>query len=148
VVTDLDGAQALAAFDIRESDQMVKVLRTQVDVVLSDGVAVLNADDERVAELAGLCDGEVILYGLDAAAPALQAQRAQGGRAVFLRNGRAVLATGGVETLGPEFTRGRMAEVPPETMLAAIAAAWALGIAPELAAAGIETFQIELKTTT
>ncbi|MBN9203483.1 cyanophycin synthetase [Methylibium petroleiphilum] len=147
VVTDLDGAAALGAFDIRESDQMLKVLRTQVDVVLPDGVAVLNADDERVAELAGLCDGEVILYGVDAATPVLQAQRAQGGRAVFLRHGRAVLATGGVETQGPEFTRGRMAEVPPETMLAAIAAAWALGIAPELAAAGIETFQLELKTT-
>ena len=143
VVTDLGGAEALEAFDIRESDQLVKVLRTQVDVVLSDGLAVLNAGDERVAELAGLCDGDVILYGLDAALAPIQAHRGQGGRAVFLRDGRAVLATGAAEVSGPAFARGRMAEVPPETVLAAVAAAWALGIAPELTAAGLQTFELD-----
>ena len=70
IVTDLDGAEALAEFDITESDQMVKVLRTQVDVVLPEGTAVLNAADPRVAGLAPLCDGAVILYAADAAAPA------------------------------------------------------------------------------
>jgi cyanophycin synthetase len=43
IVTDLEGAEALADYDITESDQMVKVLRTQVDVVLPEGTAVLNA---------------------------------------------------------------------------------------------------------
>ncbi|MDO9395167.1 MAG: hypothetical protein Q7T71_01335, partial [Herbiconiux sp.] len=62
IVTDLDGFETLAEFDITESDQMVKVLRTQVDVVLSEGTAVLNATDPRVAGLAPLCDGAVILY--------------------------------------------------------------------------------------
>jgi hypothetical protein len=44
---------------------MFKVLRTQVDVVLPDGAAVLNAGDARIAEMAELCDGEVIFYSTD-----------------------------------------------------------------------------------
>jgi len=146
VVTDLGGAEALGEFDVRESDQLVKVLRTQVDVVLPDGVAVLNAADERVAGLAELCDGEVILYARDPACAPLAAQRESGGRVVFLREGRAVLATGSMDTGSVALGRGRMATVPDETVLAAVGTAWALGIAPELIAAGIETFEPELKS--
>jgi cyanophycin synthetase len=148
VVTDLDGAEALGEFDVKAfgataPEQMAKVLRTQVDVVLDDGVAVLNAADERVAALAGFCDGEVILYAVDPQTPALVAHRgagARGGRAVTLREGRPVLATGSAETrLAPlsRLARGGLAD---ETLLAAIAAAWALNIPPDLIIAGIETF--------
>ena len=49
VVTDLDGFEGLADHDVLEADQMTRVLRTQIDVVLSDGVGVLNADDDAVA---------------------------------------------------------------------------------------------------
>jgi len=57
VVTDLRGAEApvapaLAEHDIHETEQVFKVLRTQVDVVLPDGVAVLNASDARLLEMA------------------------------------------------------------------------------------------------
>jgi cyanophycin synthetase len=37
-------------------------VRTQVDVVLPNGAAVLNADDPLVAKMAELCDGEVIFF--------------------------------------------------------------------------------------
>ncbi|HSI58621.1 MAG TPA: cyanophycin synthetase, partial [Ideonella sp.] len=151
VVTDLDGAQALERHDIRESDQLLKVLRTQVDVVLGDGVGVLNAADERIADLAELCDGEVLLYGI--AGPqglpaAIEPHRAQGGRAVILRDGRVLLATGTAETpcvdlAGMLRRRGATSDARlPEALLAAIAAAWAFGISPDLIAAGIETFDL------
>ena len=39
------------------------MLRTQVDVVLPDGYAVLNADCPEVAQMASLSDGGVILFG-------------------------------------------------------------------------------------
>ena len=71
LVTDLDGWADLARHDVHEPAQMFKVLRTQVDVVLSDGVAVLNAADSRIVEMAELCDGEVVLYAADPANPAL-----------------------------------------------------------------------------
>jgi len=149
VVTDLDGADQLAHHDITESDQLIKVLRTQVDVVLSDGAAVLNADDPRIAELAPLSDGDVILYALTSDVPAIGAHRAEGGKAVFMRQGVVVLATGSTEHTLTELTslalrENRGGPVSDEVLLAAVATGWALGIAPDLITAGIETFDPEL----
>ncbi|RYY90903.1 MAG: ATP-grasp domain-containing protein, partial [Comamonadaceae bacterium] len=105
IVTDLEGADRLAEYDITESDQMVKVLRTQVDVVLSDGTAVLNAADPRVAGLAPLCDGTVILYAANAGAPELSKHQSTGGKAVLIRQDRVVLATGSSESFLPGLGR-------------------------------------------
>ncbi|MDZ5458700.1 cyanophycin synthetase [Azohydromonas lata] len=143
IVTDLEGAETLAEHDIRDADQLPKVLRTQVDVVLDEGVAVLNAGDERIAALASLCDGDTILYALDAANPALDAHVAAGGRAVRLNGGSA-------ELLAPDTTPQRLelgawgTPQRAEGVLPAVSAAWALGIAPALIRAGIETFAAEL----
>jgi len=144
VVTDLGGAESLGEFDVRESDQLVRVLRTQVDVVLSDGVAVLNADDERIAAMAELSDGEVVLYSARDDNATLREHVEQGGRAVFVRDGRAILAAEGSQTPGQRLGQGRAAQLPPEALLPAIAAAWGLGIAPELIGAGIETFEPDI----
>ncbi|HWI80687.1 cyanophycin synthetase [Ramlibacter sp.] len=148
VVTDLDGAEALGEFDVQAfgagaSEQMAKVLRTQVDVVLDDGVAVLNGADAHVAALAACCDGEVILYAADPQAPALVAHRgagARGGRAVYLRDGQPVLATGSTETRLAPLSGPARVGLADETLLAVIAAAWALDMPPDLIIAGIETF--------
>jgi cyanophycin synthetase len=146
VVTDLEGWESLGDFDISEAAQMPKVMRTQVDVVLPDGVAVLHAADERVAELAPLCDGEVIFYAEDGRCEALVAHRAEGGRAVFARDGRIVLATGSSETALRSLRRGASQDWQQpgantlRVQLAAIASAWALDISNDLIAAGIETF--------
>jgi cyanophycin synthetase len=151
VVTDFDGHAALAHHNISDADQLYKVLRTQIDVVLGDGVGVLNADDARIAEMASLCDGEVLMYArsTDAGMPAaLNAHLAAGGRACVLRQGRAILMTGPTERLGPDLAallaRDGLASdgVHQEALLAAVATAWAFGISPELIAAGIETFKI------
>ena len=147
MVTDMDGAQALAHYDLREPEQMAKVLRTQVDVVLADGVGVLNAADARVAELAELCDGEVLLYAAEenaAAAAAIAEHREKGGRAVLVRNDRIVFGTGLTKTIGPSAsTACRHARLGAHALVAAVAAAWAFGISPELIAAGIETYSPE-----
>ncbi|EER61967.1 cyanophycin synthetase [Acidovorax delafieldii 2AN] len=149
VVTDMEGAETLGEFDIQDREQMTKVMRTQVDVVLDDGAAVLNAADPQVAELAPLCDGDVVLYAQDASLPAIVEHRARDhGRAVVLRNQSVVLATGSAEhVLGTlsELTFGRNAIVPDtDALLAAVGAAWALDIAPDLIGAGIKTFEPEL----
>ncbi|WP_035206195.1 cyanophycin synthetase [Acidovorax sp. CF316] len=149
VVTDMDGVATLAEFDVHEQDQMTKVLRTQVDVVLADGAAVLNAAEEQVVDLARLCDGDVVLYAQDPALPAITEHRAKdNGRAVLVKNGRVVLATGSAEhVLGTlaELTFGRNAVVPDtEALLAAVGAAWALDIAPDLIGAGVKTFEPDL----
>lgn len=119
-------------------------------VRLDDGAAVLNAAIAQVAALAPLCDGDVVLYAQDPTLPAIVEHRANAnGRAVLVKKGYVVLATGAAEhVLGTldELTFGRNAVVPDtDALLAAIGAAWALNIAPDLIGAGIKTFEPELQ---
>lgn len=149
VVTDMEGVDGLADFDVHDDAQMRKVVRTQIDVVLGSGVGVLQAADPRVAGLKELCDGAVIFYAEDGGTPAIAAHRAEGGRAVYLRDGRVVLATGAAErvlgeiaSLSPTTAAGHGPAVP--ALLAAIATGWALDIAPDLIAAGLKTFDTDI----
>ena len=145
VVTDMQGWEDLADHDVREAKQMTRVLRTQIDVVLDEGAGVLNADDAQVADLARLCDGEVLFYSLAGDNPLVAAHRAEkDGRAVFVRDGQVVLATGAKErVLGRLSSLSLAGGTQPDTaaLLAAIAAAWAMDITPDLIAAGIKTFE-------
>jgi len=63
VVTDVTWASPCTHFDIQDAEQTFKVARTQVDVHLPSGTAVLNTADPQVIEMAALCDGKVIFYG-------------------------------------------------------------------------------------
>jgi cyanophycin synthetase len=94
--------------------------------------------------MAELSDGEVVFYAEDGSLEALQQHRDRGGRAVFLRGGAAVLAQGAAETPGANIDallrRFGAESTEASTLLAAVAAAWALGISPELIAAGLDTF--------
>jgi cyanophycin synthetase len=164
VVTDLMGSEApvdasLAEHDIHEPGQLFKVLRTQVDVVLPDGVAVLNAADDRLVEMADLCDGEVIFYDLDHHNPAMVAHRAKGGRTVSVEGHHVLLTHNGHmpvrcadlnSAAARRMTGSPSAQAVPgstvRSLLASVAVAWALGIAPELIAAGLETFDPSPKT--
>lgn len=143
VVTDLDGAGALERHDIRTADDLPRVLRTQMDVVLGDGVGVLNADDPRIAALAEYCDGSVLPYATDPAA--LAEHREAGGRAVLARAGRVLLCEGATET--PLALRGT-GRPALEVLLPAVAAAWACGLAPALLAAGVDTFDTQTSAET
>ena len=152
VVTDFDGFEALGRHDVSERDQMRKVLRTQIDVVLSDGVGVLNANDAGVADLAELCDGEVLFYaveGPDGLPAALREHIAQGGRAAVLRDGRVQLLSTQADLPSLDIASLLARHGPAtdaalgEALLAAVATAWAFGISPELIAAGLETFPLQ-----
>ena len=148
----MDGYEQLADHDVLEPGQMRRVMRTQIDVVLDEGAGVLNADLPEVADLAELCDGEVILYATGAENEFVAAHRAntearhEGGRAVFLKGNNVVLATGTQErVLGTLEALSLAGGKRPVTsaLLAAIASAWALDITPELIGAGIKTFEYQ-----
>jgi cyanophycin synthetase len=142
VVTDVTWLPSLIEFDILDAEQTYKVARTQVDVVLPSGTAVLNAADPQSLDLAALCDGKVIFYGLSAQHPTMTRQRAAGERMVFLRDNTIVLAQGSNEfslLLLSSLKPTKAAQ--PEMVMAAVAAAWALNIAPELIGAGLRTFE-------
>ncbi len=173
VVTGIDPAATWPEFYMETPDQLARIFRTQVDVVLPAGAAVLNADDPLAAELAPLCDGAVLFYGLDPDGEALRAHVERGGRAVSVYGGMAVLSEGGVQIpvisldeighamvpaghgmpIESERHAGREVEscdrwryaVPAEAgdlsaMLAAVAVAWALGLAVERMRIGLRTW--------
>ncbi len=142
VVTDLLGAKSLARHDIREADQLPRVVRTQMDVVLGSGTGVLNADDPQVALLARFCDGAVVLYGTSP--EPLAAHRADGGRAVRYDGQQLWLCEGSVERALS--LHGSRVNLPADILLPAVAAAWAHGLAPALLAAGIDTFSAHAGT--
>lgn len=141
VVTDMNGIEDVAEFYIRDQDAMRNVIRSQVDVILPDGVAVLNAANDAVAGLAELCDGSVIYYAIDENNAVLAAHRAAGERVVFARDGRIVLAAGAHETPLIALSTMKPATVKyPENVLAAVAAAWALGVPSDLLCGGLRAF--------
>ncbi|MDD5330102.1 MAG: cyanophycin synthetase [Sulfuricella sp.] len=146
VVTDLDPAAALPEYYVETPEQIYGVLRTLVDIVLPNGVAVLNADDPQVAQMAALCDGDVIFFGRNPAAAAIAEHLRRGKRAVFARDGWLVQAVGTNETrltkMAAAAGAGRDA-VQVENVLAAVGAAWALGVSPDLIRAGIDAFGLE-----
>ena len=143
VVTDLDGLDGLESEDIQHSDQLSKVLRTQVDVVLEDGCAVLHAADPRIAAMAELCDGGVILYAVDGSLAAIAAHRQAGGRAAFLRRGQMILAHGTEEASVCSVDSLPLAAsmLAPPTLLAAVSVAWAMALPRDLIVAGLKTFE-------
>jgi cyanophycin synthetase len=146
VVTNIDPTEQVADHYIETPEQLVNVLRTLVDVVLSEGVAVLNADDPLVAPLAPLCDGEVIFFSLANDNPVVIEHRAQGRRAVVIRDGTLILASGDQETMVTAPAAIDVANQAERAMrfAAAAAAAWALAIAPDIIRAGIETHNVGL----
>ena len=141
IVTDVSGHEALAEYYIDEPDKLFNVIRTQVDVILPQGTAVLNAADPLVVAMASLCDGSVIFYGMDSKLPALAEHRTAGERVVFVREKNIVMSHGNEEiALLPLTSLQPFKAAKPEMVMAAVAAAWALDITPELIAAGLRTF--------
>ena len=146
IVTRMPGAQGLDDLYPGPDENMPGYLRTQIDVVLPEGFAVLNAEDPAVAALAAYCDGEVVLYASDDTGPALQAHRQAGGRTVFWRDGRLLLAQGERESEVLARERPAVARqiasgvLNAQDILVAAAAGWVLGLSPDMIRAGIKSY--------
>lgn len=144
VITAIDNTALLPEHGIETENQLYRVMRTQVDVVLKGGAAVLNADDPTVAAMAELSDGEVIFFGADPATPTIVEHRRNGGRAVVVRDDKIVLAAASLEAPLIETAAVpllQQTDKPLSGILAALGAGWALGLSPEMLRAGIETYR-------
>ncbi|HLP80945.1 MAG TPA: cyanophycin synthetase [Nitrosomonas sp.] len=165
VITNIDPAHHFGQHGVETLKQVFNVLRTQIDVVtptaaaiddvekdivLPVGAAVLNAKDEMLVEMSELCHGEVIFFSMNPDLPVIAQHRVrgtgstQGKRAVLLRDNVVMLATGSNElpliSLAEIFSDGNQhGPEEIENILAAIGAAWALGIELELIRRGIKS---------
>ncbi len=145
VVTNIVPDEHYGRFYIDTPERVMQVMRTQIDVVLPEGASILNAADPMVVELASLSDGEVIYFAIDPCLPVIESHRESGGRAVFVRGKQLILATAAEETRlaplsGIPFVSGKDKTARLESVLAAVAAAWALGVAHHVLRTGVETF--------
>ena len=145
VITNVEPERHYGRHDIQTPEQVFTVLRTQVDVVLPSGAAVLNASQPMLVEMAALCDGEVIFFAVDPNLPAIADHVAQGRRAVLVRGDEVAVTNGTDETSLVKLrkiplTDGGRLDFQIENVLAATAAALALGIAPEIIRTVLETF--------
>lgn len=143
IVTDSKPVPGLDEQLMTEPEHRFKILRTQVDVVLETGAAVLNATDDTVLDMARLCDGDVLLYAADGGHPALLAHREAGGRVLYTDGQQIVRHQGNAEIdrLHPQRDLSEAAAaLPTDVLLAAIGAAWALGIDTALIRTGLATY--------
>lgn len=145
IVLNIDPAATFPEYAIYDEDQLFSIVRTQVDVVLPSGTAILNADDPLVAKMAELCDGEVIFFSRNETSPVLIAHLSKNGRAVVVRDRQMILKDGNreIQTLTvPKNPKSTPQTAPwkPVNLAAAIAAAWSLEIPFNIIAAGTETF--------
>ncbi len=150
VVTNIAGADHLGQWDIQTPEDMYKVKRSAVDVVLPTGAAVLNAADPLVAKMASLSAGRVIFFARDPQLSLLVEHRADGKAAVAVRDGIIVLCEGPQEqqliaVSEVPCTHGGRSGFQIENVLAAAAAAWSLGISPDHLRAGLRAFQGNLQ---
>ncbi|HLY96089.1 MAG TPA: cyanophycin synthetase [Sideroxyarcus sp.] len=149
IITNIDAPRHFGKFYIETPEQVCNVLRTQVDVVLPDGAAVLNAADPLVAQMAKYCDGEVVYFSRQAESELLTAHLQQGKRAVVVRDGAIVLIAGDeqaelVRLAQVPVLAGSSDAVQVDSVLAAVAAAWALGVTQVVMRAGLTTFEMKL----
>ena len=144
VLTRIDPASHYGDYYIDSPERVFNVMRSQIDVVLRRGTGVLNADDPLQHEMAELCDGEVIWYSTRADNGTIASHVQAGGRAVIVRDGQIrLLEAERTEVLCPlaslPVTDGEPLHAT-ENLLAALAAAWSLGLSPTALRTGAETF--------
>ncbi|WP_395739705.1 cyanophycin synthetase [Prosthecobacter sp.] len=141
------GTDHLGLGYIDTMEQMTKVKRCVVDVVLPEGTAVLNADDALVAGMAESehCQCNVMFFSHVADNPIVSAHREKGGRAVFIQDGAIHLAEGGeqrllcaLSTVSIPITGHFVFNI--HNVLAAAGAAWAYGLPDPLIAEGLASY--------
>lgn len=107
-----------------------------VEALPASGVAVLNADDERVAAMARAAPGRVVTYGLQPGADWWAAD------VRFDRLARPLFTAEGPGGLRVDVRLGILGEHNVANALAALAAAHLLGVAPEAAATGLGSAKV------
>jgi cyanophycin synthetase len=132
VVTNIGLGDHLGLNYITTVEDLAVVKRVIVDNVSPKGMTVLNAADPIVARKAAHCPSAVTFFAADGHHPVLVSHRAQGQRVVFRDGNDLVAAEGEVAVRFP------LADIPltyngtlgfqVENVMAAIAAAWALGL--------------------
>ena len=152
IVTDITFDEAfkgpsVAYHAFETATDLIKIYRTQIDVVCTSGTGVLNADDVNVAAIAEFCKGSLMLFSQDPASTLIQAHLAEGKRAVLLDAGEIILAQGAQRTplcttseLPVLGLNGTGIQDNTVAVLASVAAAWALNLPLDRIHSGLRSY--------
>ncbi|MCE1185698.1 MAG: cyanophycin synthetase [Rhodocyclales bacterium] len=144
VVTNIGMGDHLGLSYISTVEDLAVVKRVIVQNVAPHGTAVLNAADPMVVKMASACPGKVLFFAADPYNPVLVTHKVQGHRVVYVEDGAIVAAQKDFEFRVPldqiPITRKGSIAFQVENAMASIAAAWALGIDPEVIRQGAASF--------
>jgi cyanophycin synthetase len=148
VVTNIGMGDHLGLSFISTVEDLAVVKRVIVQNVAQNGVAVLNAADPMVANMAAACPGSVTFFARDIGHPVIATHRAQGRRVIYLDR-QAIVAWEGkrvhrIELSQIPITLNGAIGFQVENAMAAIGAAWGLGIEWETILAGLKTFSTDV----
>lgn len=153
VVTNIGEGDHLGMQYINTPEELAYVKSTVVDVVKPEiGTAVLNAADPLTAAMQAQCRGKVTYFALDPEHPVIVAHREAGGSAAIVKDGQLIMAIGADETAIMSLaeiplTRGGRIGFQIENVLAASAAAWALGISRDVLRRELARFDSDMAQT-
>jgi len=151
VVTNIGMGDHLGLAHVHTAEDLALVKRIVVQNVTPDiGVAVLNATDPLVANMADDCPGSVTFFARNRHHPVIVRHRAQGKRVIYLDGDSIVAAEAGLEhrisLSGIPITQNGSIGFQIENAMAAIGAGWALALDWVVIRAGLASFVSDVQT--
>ena len=151
VVTNLGKGDHLGLNYIDTIEELKVLKRVIVQNVSADGVAVLNAADPMVVAMTRFCPGSITFFAQNANIPVMAEHRARGHRTVYVADGAIVAAEGRREVrriplANVPLTRGGGLGFQVENVLAAVGAAWAVGVDWSAIDRALATFSSDAST--
>ena len=147
VVTNIGAGDHLGLNYITTVEDLAVLKRVIVQNVAPAGYAVLNAADPMVRAMAPSCPGNIIFFAADHHHPAMATQRAQGKRTVYVDDGAIVAAEGSwrehIALSEIPVTRNGSIGFQVENVMAAVAAAWAVGLNWDTVRRGLASFSTD-----
>lgn len=151
VVTNIGMGDHLGLAHVHTAEDLALVKRVVVqNVTPGTGVAVLNAADPLVANMANGCPGSVTFFAHSRHHPVIVRHRAQGKRVIYLDGDTIVAAEAGREhriaLSGIPITQNGSIGFQIENAMAAIGAGWALALDWAVIRAGLASFVSDVQT--
>lgn len=146
IITNIGDGDHLGLAGIETVEQLATVKSCILQTIAPHGHAILNANDPLVVAMAGSEPLRNIFFAMDENHPVMKQHRSIGGKVIFTRNSHVVRAEKDHETVllalaEIPLTHGGRIGFQVENTLAALAAAWSLGIADDLICQGARSFK-------
>lgn len=150
VITNIGMGDHLGLNFINTVEDLSVLKQVIVQNVAPDGMAVLNACDPKVVDMARHCPGAVTFFASERSHPVIVAHRVTGQRVVYREEDSIVAAQGEIEQRLPladiPLTLGGTISFQIDNAMAATAAAWALEINWDTIRAGLRSFDSNAAT--